>query len=82
MQEQDDILHERIKNIMLDIMAVLYDNGIKKVQVGAMMRLLGVDDEKAAKHDNELLELDETFATMMAELNKGTTKVPDGATIH
>jgi hypothetical protein len=61
---------------------VLYDNGIKKVQVGAMMRLLGVDDDKAAKHDNELLELDENFANMMAELNKGTIKVPDGATIH
>ena len=83
MQEQDDILHERIKNIMLDIMAVLYENGIKEVQIGAMMRLLGVADDKAAGHDNELIELDENFGAMLVELNKSTTKqVPADATIH
>jgi len=82
MQEKDDILHERIKNIMVDIMAVLYENGIKEVQIGAMMRLLGVADDKAAGHDNELIELDENFGAMLVELNKSTTKVPDGATIH
>ena len=84
MLEQDEFLHERIKTVMLDVMAVLYDNGIKHVHMGAMMRLLGVDDSKASAHDNELIELDEKFGAMLSQLNKNTApiEVPDGATFH
>ncbi len=82
--QDDDLLHERIKNIMLDVMAVLYDNGIKNVHMGAMMRLLGVDDSKASQHDSEVIELDEKFGTMLAELNKKVEpiEIPQGTTIH
>ena len=83
MLEQDEFLHERIKTVMLDVMAVLYDNGIKHVHMGAMMRLLGVPDAKAAEHDNEMLELDEKFGTMLMELTKCIPQqVPKDATIH
>jgi len=84
MLEQDEFLHERIKTVMLDLMAVLYDNGIKHVHMGAMMRLLGVDDVKASAHDNELIELDENFCAILSQLNKNTApiEVPDGATFH
>jgi hypothetical protein len=69
---------------MLDVMAVLYDNGIKHVHMGAMMRLLGVDDVKASEHDNEMIELDEKFGAMLTLLNKDVApvEVPDGATFH
>ncbi len=69
---------------MLDIMAVLYDNGIKLVHMGAMMRLLGVDDSKASQHDSEVIELDEKFGTMLAELNKKVEpiEIPQGTTFH
>lgn len=69
---------------MLDVMAVLYDNGIKTVHMGAMMRLLGVNDNKAAEHDSEIIEMDEKFGNMLAELNKTNepTEVPKGTTIH
>ena len=82
--QDDDLLHERIKNIMLDVMAVLYDNGIKNVHMGAMMRLLGVDDSKASQHDSEVIELDEKFGTMLAELNKKVEpiEIPQGTTFH
>jgi hypothetical protein len=84
MLEQDEFLHERVKTIMLDVMAVLYDNGIKHVHMGAMMRLLGVPDAKAAEHDNEMIELDEKFGAMLSELNKNTApvEVPKNATFH
>ncbi len=84
MLEQDELLHERIKAVMLDVMAVLYDNGIKQVHMGAMMRLLGVDDVKASEHDNEMIELDEKFGAMLSLLNKDVApvEVPDGATFH
>ena len=69
---------------MLDVMAVLYDNGIKNVHMGAMMRLLGVDDSKAAEHDSEIIELDEKFGSMLSQLNKKEVpeEIPQGTTIH
>lgn len=84
MQDNDDLIHERIKNIMLDVMAVLYDNGIKNIHMGAMMRLLGVNDVKASEHDSEIIELDEKFGTMLSKLNKKIEpeEVPKGTTIH
>ena len=84
MLEQDEFLHERIKTVMLDVMAVLYDNGIKLVHMGAMMRLLGVDDVKASEHDDELIELDEKFGAMLSQLNKDVAlvEVPKDATFH
>ena len=83
MLEPDEYLHERIQHVMLEVMGVLYGNNITLVHMGAMMRLLGVPDAKAAEHDNEMLELDEKFGAMLLELNKSTTQeVPKDATIH
>ena len=83
MLEPDEFLHERIQSVMLEVMGVLYGNNITLVHMGAMMRLLGVPDAKAAQHDNEMLELDEKFGAMLAELNKSIPKqVPKDATIH
>jgi hypothetical protein len=52
--------------------------------MGAMMRLLGVPDTKAAEHDNEMIELDEKFGAMLSQLNKNAApvEVPEGATFH
>jgi len=82
MQETDH-LSERVKNIMLDIMAILYENNIRRVHMGAMMRLLGVADDLASKHDGEYVELDDSFGEMLIEMQKPElTEVPAGAIIH
>jgi hypothetical protein len=83
MLEIDEHIHERVQTAMLEIMGVLYGNNITLVHMGAMMRLLGVPDSKAAEHDNEMLEMDEKFGTMLLELNKSKLQsVPAGTTIH
>ena len=83
MLETDEYLRERIQSIMLEVMGVLYDNNITLVHMGAIMRLLGVPDAKASKHDHEILELDEKFGIMLMELNKSIPQeVPKGAIIH
>jgi len=76
--------YDHIKSIMLELRVVLYENGIREIHMGAMMRLLGVHDTIAADHDHEIMELDENFATMIAELNKNNkpATIPAGATIH
>ena len=79
----EDQLQKRIKAIMMDLMIVLYDHGIKEAHMGAMMRLLGVDDESAAKHDDESVVLDENFGEMITKLNKQVPpNIPSGTTFH
>jgi hypothetical protein len=79
-----DSTHDQIKSIMLELMVVLYENGIREIHMGAMMRLLGVHDAIAADHDHAIMELDENFATMIAEITKNnkSATVPAGATLH
>lgn len=79
----DNQTHARIKEIMIDLMAVLYENGIKEAQVGILMRLLGVDEENASIHDNESIVLDENFGKMLVHLNKRVPHtIPFGTTLH
>ena len=84
MQETDP-LYEYVKTTMLEVMAVLYSNGQRELHVGAMMRLLGIDEDTATLHDDERINIDESFADMAEELNVQHlmhNKVPAGATIH
>lgn len=84
MQEQDP-LYEHVRTVMAEIMAVLYSNGQKALHVGAMMRLIGVDEEIASRYDDERIEIDENFLELANELNIQhliRSKIPAGATIH
>jgi hypothetical protein len=58
-----------IRMTILNLMVVLYDCGIEEIHIGAVMRLLGVPNEKAALHDNERLVLDDSFVKYVDELN-------------
>jgi hypothetical protein len=55
---------------ILNLCVVLYDCGIKKIHVGAIMRLMGVPDDLAQKHDDERLFLDEEFVKYVEQLNE------------
>lgn len=81
----DDEIYAYSRNLLLQIMAVLYVNGQRSVHVGAAMRLMGVDDETASKHDNDRIEIDENFGELVAEINSRgplLLQVPKGAIIH
>jgi hypothetical protein len=69
---------------MFQIMTVLYINGRTEAHVGAIMRLLGVDEEHARLHDDERIELDENFVKMVTALNINelSVQIPQGTTIH
>ena len=53
MDKPDDPIYDYVRTVMLEIMAVLWSNGQKQLHVGAMMRLIGVEESQAAKHDDE-----------------------------
>jgi hypothetical protein len=84
MQETDP-LYEYVRTVMLEVMAVLYANGQRQLHVGAMMRLIGVDEERAAEHDGDRIDIDESFAELANDVNIKhllQSRIPDGATIH
>ena len=84
MQESDP-LYDYVRQVMIEVMAVLWANGQKQLHVGAMMRLLGVPEETAAQHDEERIDLEDNFDEMVKELNIQhliKSRVPVGATIH
>lgn len=84
MQEQDP-LYEYIKTTILEVMAVLYSNGQHELHVGAMMRLVGIDEAVASLHDDERINIDESLADIAEDSNIKRilqNRVPAGATIH
>ena len=76
----EDDLDIKVKNLMFDLMLVLYSYGITEVNVGSLMRILGVNDEKAQEHDDEAVELTDEFAKYVKEVRE--TKRPDNETLH
>jgi len=78
-------LYEFVRTVMLEVMAVLYANGQRQLHVGAMMRLIGVNEERAAMHDDDRINIDESFAELANDVNIKhllQSRIPDGATIH
>jgi hypothetical protein len=76
----DEELDIKVKEIMFDLMLVLYSHGITEVNVGALMRILGVRAEVAKEHDAELIELTNEFAKYVREVRE--TKRPNNETLH
>lgn len=77
----DNTLETAVRDIIIDICEVMYKRGYDAVPIGAMMRLVGVDSERAKKHDNEYLALDTEFQVMLESRNP-PAQAPKGATLH
>lgn len=63
------IEENEIADLVIDVCATLYVNGIEYVHVGGLMRLLGVSDEQSAEHDTVYFQLDDEFAKKLADMN-------------
>lgn len=65
----DTELDQTIRVAILNLMVVLYDCGITEVHIGGVMRIMGVSNATAEKHDNERLLLDEEFVKYVEQIN-------------
>jgi hypothetical protein len=65
----DAELDQAVRLSILNLMVVLYDCGITEVHIGGVMRILGVSDSMAQRHDNERLVLDEEFVKYVDQIN-------------
>jgi hypothetical protein len=66
----DDLeIDQALRLAVLNLMVVLYDCGIKEIHVGGVMRILGVTNARAAKHDQERVVLDDDFVKYVEQIN-------------
>jgi len=54
----------------IHLMLVLYREGISKIHMGGLMRVLGVPNETAAKHDDEEVLMDDDFAKYVEHMTE------------
>ncbi len=79
----DDQLEKEIRDLLIDICEIMYERGYETVPVGAMMRLVGVDNENSAKYDDEYFPLDQEFQeTLKTRKNPPPKSAPQGVTLH
>lgn len=86
--EQDfviDLLNEEaIKDLVVNVCLVLSEFGITEVHVGGLMRLVGIDEELAAEHDDELMVI--TDIQQLPRSGDEQTEIievaPPGTTVH
>jgi hypothetical protein len=76
----DQILGERVQALLLDLCAVLHSYGYEEISVGALMRMVGVPNDRASNHDDQVLKItQEILATNHA---KPGLDRPSGTTLH
>ena len=61
-------IEQEVRMLMYELMMVLYRHGITEVHVGGLMRVLGVNDDSASEHDDEMVILDEKFAKYVDQI--------------
>jgi len=66
----DPKLEQEVRVLMYELMMVLYHHGITEVHVGGLMRVMGVDPDRAAEHDDEMVVLDDKFAKYVNEITE------------
>lgn len=76
----DKLLTQRVHDLIMDLCLVMHGHGIKEVSVGALMRVVGVPDERANAHDGHYLELSTLSAGNTTSLEN--LIAPPGTTLH
>lgn len=59
---EDIEIEAEVRVLIYELMMVMYQHGIREVHVGGMMRMLGVSNQNASAHDDEVVVLDDKFA--------------------
>ena len=79
--------NSEVAGLVVAICATMYDNGVRVIPIGALMRLLGVPKEKAEEHDDKAFELDDNFYEQIQEMgferiDDSQLSIPNNKTLH
>jgi len=79
----DDPLESELRELIIDVCEAMMKHGFDSVSIGAVMRLIGVDESRAKQHDYEFFALDQDFHKILKK--RKTTVLPPlacSATLH
>ncbi len=76
-----------VAGLVVAICATMYDNGVRVIPIGGLMRLLGVPKEKAEQHDDKAFELGDNFYQQIEEMGferieEASLSLPNKKTLH
>ena len=76
-----------VAGLVVAICATMYDNGVRVIPIGGLMRLLGVPKEKAEQHDDKAFELSDDFYEQLEEMGferieEASLSLPNKKTLH
>lgn len=79
----ENALEQNLHALIVDLCRVMHEHGFESMNVGAMMRLIGVGDERASRHDDEWIDLAEYFEKQTQVPDRPIPKInAEGKTLH
>jgi hypothetical protein len=77
-------LEEAVHDLILELCEVLYRRGYRQVRIGPLMKLVGVSDENASHHEDEIFVLDKEFSDLLEQRSAQATslEVPKNTILH
>jgi hypothetical protein len=79
---REDEIEQEVRILIMELMMVLYNHNITEIHVGALMRLIGVDDKKASESDSERIQIDEKFSKYVKQMVDMSSAVDHDQTLH
>jgi len=77
----DKILEQSVRDIIIEICEVMHRHGFEAVSVGAIMRLMGLPEDRVIEHEDEWFELGPEFDRVM-QARRELAQVPPDTTLH
>jgi len=79
----DNALEQNLHALIVDLCRVMHSHGFESMNVGAMMRLIGVGEERASPHDDEWIDLAGHFEKHVQSPDRAIAKInAEGRTLH
>ena len=78
----DETQEELIRLATMHLMLVLYREGITRIHMGGLMRILGVPNETAVEHDDEEVIVDAEFAKYVERVTEFAKLSPVNQQLH
>ena len=73
---------EVVSAIVISLCAAMFDNGIRLVHIGGLMRMLGISNEVAQEHDDDAIELPDNFYEELEQMEAEDDLHTNNRTIH
>lgn len=65
-----------IRDFIIEVCSLMYKRGTRRVPIGALMRLCGVENQNAQEWDELFFDLDEEFVESWRALQKKSRRQP------